>query len=175
MRSNLSEANLSDANASKAELARANLQGALLADTDLSYANLARANLTGAVLTATDFTGAYTLLTHFEDSDLSQAVGLKQDQIDIACGNDGTVLPEGLTRPRRLALSHRIGHSAGTLPNVLRARPHRHVYPAALAVRQPRRRCTAQKSKAPQATSSASPEAGRGLAPQVADARQQQS
>ena len=87
---------LGDANLSKAELARADLAGAALTNADFSYANIARANLSGATVAATNFTGAYTLLTRFDDSDLSGATGLTQEQINIACGNGGTILPEGL-------------------------------------------------------------------------------
>jgi hypothetical protein len=39
------------------------------------------------------------LLTRFEDSDLSQAIGLTQEQINISCGNEKTVLPQGIERP----------------------------------------------------------------------------
>jgi hypothetical protein len=32
-------------------------------------------------------------------TDLSQAVGLTESQIGIACGGEDTVLPDGMTRP----------------------------------------------------------------------------
>jgi hypothetical protein len=60
----------------------ANLKGALLTKTNLNDANLRGANLTG-----TDLRGA----------DLRGAKNLTQMQLDQACGDAHTKLPEGLT------------------------------------------------------------------------------
>jgi hypothetical protein len=65
----------------------ANLKGALLAKTNLSNANLTGANLTGTSLSGANLTGA----------DLRGAKNLTQMQLDQACGDAHTKLPEGLT------------------------------------------------------------------------------
>ncbi len=118
-RANFKEANLAGANLTKAELPRANLTGANLARADLSktemgravlskadltgaslrFANIARADLTDANLEGVDFTGSYTYLTRVEGADLSQTLGLNQNQLDISCGDAETKLPAGLERP----------------------------------------------------------------------------
>ena len=43
--------------------------------------------------------GAYLYLTRIEGSDLSGVLGLTQWQVDVACGDGDTKLPEGLSRP----------------------------------------------------------------------------
>ena len=103
-RSDLKDADLTGANLEKVELGRSNLSGAKLSGVSMRYANLSRVIFGGNSLAGVDLTGAYTLLTRFEDVDLSTSLGLQQFQIDIACGNDKTHLPDGLNRPRRLAL-----------------------------------------------------------------------
>ncbi|MGC0389367.1 pentapeptide repeat-containing protein [Bradyrhizobium sp. USDA 241] len=81
----LSFANLRDATLSGATLSGADLSGVILFNADLSRANLSGASLLGA-----------TLL----DADLSGARNLTQAQLDKACGNANTKLPEGLTIKR---------------------------------------------------------------------------
>ena len=83
-RANLERANLEGANLGWANLERANLEGAYLVEANLVEANLGGANLEGANL---------------EGADLRGAVGLTQEQVDSALGDDETILPEGLTRP----------------------------------------------------------------------------
>ena len=60
-------------------------------DANLSGANLAHASLTGA-----DLTGARLTITSIKGADLHLAKGLTQAQIDQACGDAETKLPEGL-------------------------------------------------------------------------------
>jgi uncharacterized protein YjbI with pentapeptide repeats len=50
-------------------------------------------------LSGADLTGAYTLLIRIEGTDLSGVMGLTQQQLDIACGDAETKLPEGLAHP----------------------------------------------------------------------------
>ncbi len=64
----------------------ANLSGAELYHADLSGANLFTANLSGADLVGADLRGAF----------LRDAQNLTQEQLDTACGNSNTKLPEGL-------------------------------------------------------------------------------
>ncbi len=65
----------------QADLSRANLQGA-----DLGFANLQSANLRSAKLQ-----GAYLL-----GADLTKAKNLTREQLDKACGDDKTKLPDDL-------------------------------------------------------------------------------
>jgi len=71
---NLQEANLQETNLQDATLAKADLNGARL-----DSAGLNRANLKGAIL--------------------SSAVGLTQTQLNVACVDEKTKLPPGLSRP----------------------------------------------------------------------------
>lgn len=98
-RANLSGADLTEADLSKAEFERALFRDATLERAKLSYADLARAHLGGARMAGADMTGAYTLLIRIEGTDLSGVTGLIQQQLDIACGDMETKLPEGLARP----------------------------------------------------------------------------
>ena len=70
-----------------ANLQRANLGGAYLQGANLTGANLQKANLSGA-----DFQGA-----NLRGAKLTEAEHLTQQQLDEACGNKETRLPEGLT------------------------------------------------------------------------------
>ena len=78
---------------------RAMLSGARLDDANLRHAELARADLRGATLASADVTGAYTHLTRLEGADLSRVAGLTQGQLDLACGDEETLIPAGLERP----------------------------------------------------------------------------
>jgi uncharacterized protein YjbI with pentapeptide repeats len=93
---NLSGANLSRANLRSADLSGANLSGANLRGANLSGAYPIRANLTGANLSAVDLTGA-----NLSGANLRGAKDLIQTQLNEACGNNDTELPEGLD-PTRL-------------------------------------------------------------------------
>ncbi|MCH8176957.1 MAG: pentapeptide repeat-containing protein, partial [Proteobacteria bacterium] len=84
---------------SRAELGRVNFSDAQLKDVDFEYSNLSRARFNGAKLTDVNFLGAYTFLTRFENVDLSATSQLSQAQLDMACGNIYTQLPQGLERP----------------------------------------------------------------------------
>ncbi len=69
----------------------ADFKGASFRHTDLAGANLAHAKLDGA-----DFSGATLTITSFKGTDLSQAKGLTQSQLDRACGDADTKPPAGL-------------------------------------------------------------------------------
>jgi uncharacterized protein YjbI with pentapeptide repeats len=60
------------------------MKAAELDGASLRYANVSRADFTGARLTGTD---------------LSKALGLTQEQLDIACGDAAAKLLPGLKRP----------------------------------------------------------------------------
>ena len=52
-----------------------------------------------ADLRGVNFTDAIFLLTHIEGADLSRAIGLTQEQLAEACGDEDTKLPKGLEAP----------------------------------------------------------------------------
>jgi uncharacterized protein YjbI with pentapeptide repeats len=82
----LDGADLRQANLIDADLRRASLVGARLDHAWLSGSNLRGANLEGASLR-----GAWLL-----GADLRESVGLQQTQLDGACGDETTQLPDGL-------------------------------------------------------------------------------
>jgi uncharacterized protein YjbI with pentapeptide repeats len=97
----LNRVDLTGANLTGANLGLADLNGAYLSSADLSGANLSGANLRGADLTGAnlrsanlrdaDFSVAYLIR-----ADLTGAKNLIQTQLNEACGNNETGLPEGL-------------------------------------------------------------------------------
>ena len=90
--------NLRNANLSYANLSGANLVNARLSDADLSKADLSNANLWNAILwdaRLSDANLSNAILWHARH--LSGAKNLTQRQLNDACGNEQTKLPEGLT------------------------------------------------------------------------------
>ena len=85
-------ANFDGANATLMCMSFANFTNASFRGTELSGANLAGAKLDGA-----DLTGAKTSITSFLGTDLRHVKGLTQTQLNIACSDDKTLLPPGLT------------------------------------------------------------------------------
>jgi uncharacterized protein YjbI with pentapeptide repeats len=90
----LEEANLQKANFRNATLEGANLQKANFRNAILEGANLQGANFRNATLKEANLQGA-TL----QGADLRNAESLTQDQIDQACVDERTQLPQGLRRP----------------------------------------------------------------------------
>jgi uncharacterized protein YjbI with pentapeptide repeats len=100
IRVNFSGSNLIGANFSKSDAGRTMFDGAIMGNNNFSFANIARADFRKAIMKgAVVIEGAFTFQTRFEGVDLTNFVGLQQWQIDIACGNETTVLPEGLNKP----------------------------------------------------------------------------
>jgi uncharacterized protein YjbI with pentapeptide repeats len=100
-RANLPDAHLEGANLWEAHLEGADLRGAHLEGAELLEAHLDRAALRGAYLQ-----GAYLQHAHLEEAfldrtDLRDAVGLLDNQLRGAFGDNRTELPEGVTRPKR--------------------------------------------------------------------------
>jgi uncharacterized protein YjbI with pentapeptide repeats len=92
----LNGAYLSGANLSGANLSRTNLRSADLSGTDLSGANLRGADLTGAFPIGADLSGANLGGADLTAANLRGAKNLIQTQLNEACGNKETELPEGL-------------------------------------------------------------------------------
>ena len=85
----------------RADLSGANLQGALLRDANLERADLRGANLQGAVLqraclVEANLTRANLQEANLQGANLQGARNLVQEQLDQACGDEKTQLPEGL-------------------------------------------------------------------------------
>jgi uncharacterized protein YjbI with pentapeptide repeats len=93
----LVRANLKGADLRGANLFAADLSGASLWDADLRDALLAKTDLSGANLSDADLSRANLLDAYLVGADLSHASGLTQEQLDGACGDDTTQLPQGLT------------------------------------------------------------------------------
>lgn len=85
----LTEANLPNAKFAEANFSRADLSRATFTNTDFTGAHFDRANLTDTNINGADFSGA----------DLSTSQGLKQAQLDTACGDMKTRLPVGFSLP----------------------------------------------------------------------------
>ncbi|MCP5283006.1 MAG: pentapeptide repeat-containing protein [Rhodoferax sp.] len=99
-RANLSGANLSRATVRKAELQRANFEGANLDGANLTGADMARANLANTRLDGTRLAQARMFRTRLEGVDLSRTSGLTTPQLEIACGDARTRLPDGVKAPK---------------------------------------------------------------------------
>jgi hypothetical protein len=95
----LTGAQLVGANLTEAQLIGTELIGANLIEANLTDAKLAAANLTEAWLEEAKLTGAYLEQADLTGADMTRAVGLDQEQVDLAIGSETTVLPEGLRRP----------------------------------------------------------------------------
>lgn len=96
----LKSADLSAANLSRADLREANMTEADLSDvhfieSNLEEANLSNANLNGADLSGANLAGASLIGADLSSADLSRA-NVNQAQLAVACGDQGTNLPEGL-------------------------------------------------------------------------------
>jgi hypothetical protein len=114
---NLISAIFTGANLASARLQKADLRGAWLRGANLTRANLHRADLThrpplqrdtrlsvphslppGAPRAA-DLTGATLHKTRLQGVDLREVYGLTQGQLNSACVDDATQLPDGFIRP----------------------------------------------------------------------------
>jgi uncharacterized protein YjbI with pentapeptide repeats len=93
---NLSGANLGGTNLTGADLSGANLRGTKLIGANLSGAYPVGADLTGATLRGADLTGATLRGATLRGATLRGAKNLIQTQLNEACGNNETELPEGL-------------------------------------------------------------------------------
>jgi uncharacterized protein YjbI with pentapeptide repeats len=93
---NLSRADLVGANLSRARLITANLSGANLSSANLSGADLRGANLSRARLDDANLSGA-NLRNHPTFRRVGGAINVTRAQLDVACGDEKTRLPHGLT------------------------------------------------------------------------------
>jgi hypothetical protein len=92
-------AHLKRANLGGVPLEEANFEGARLEEACLVGARLTRAQFVNARLDRAILARAQLEKTSLLGVDLRYTIGLTQSQIDMACLDDTTQLPEGLTRP----------------------------------------------------------------------------
>lgn len=95
-KANLSEAVLVRARLEEADLNRAHLLSAQLARADLARADLSSADLRGSNLAEARLNGANLVGARLEGVDLSNAVGLETQQIELASIDAATKLPNML-------------------------------------------------------------------------------
>jgi len=89
---NLSGANFDNAVALYMCMSYANFTNASFRNADLTGVNLAHSDLSGA-----DLTGAKLDIASLKGANLATAKGLTQAQMDVACSDEETRLPDGLT------------------------------------------------------------------------------
>lgn len=82
-----------------ANLSLTNMFGMRATGANFTGANLDEAQLVGAYFGASQFSGARLRGANLSGADLSNARGLSQDQLNTACGDATTALPQGLTVP----------------------------------------------------------------------------
>ena len=100
VRGNFSNSILKNIDMSKGEFFRIEFEGADLADVDFSSSNLARSDFRGATFSGPiSMANTFLFLTRLEGLDMSQVSGLQPWQLELACGDDSTVLPSGVARP----------------------------------------------------------------------------
>ncbi len=99
-RANFTEADLSGVNFKKARLYRVNLTRAKVYSANLTKADLDSANLSNANLFGTNFKKANLSDADLSGAFLSRTKNLTQEQINEAKGNEKTMLPDGLKRPK---------------------------------------------------------------------------
>ncbi|RKQ72045.1 uncharacterized protein YjbI with pentapeptide repeats [Litorimonas taeanensis] len=88
--------NFTGSNFSDAQLYHVNLREAVLDEASFKDVSFGFATLTDASLKGTDFS----------DAKMSNVQGLKQSQLDLACGNAMTELPDGLSIPYCVTAAH---------------------------------------------------------------------
>lgn len=99
-RTDFTGANLTGADFQKAELGRAVFDKAVITGASFPTANLSRVEFRTATFEGPiDLTNSFLFLTRLEGVDLSQAKGLQQWQVDLACGDANTKLPSGVKAP----------------------------------------------------------------------------
>ena len=99
-RVDFSSSTFTSADMSKAEFARANFSGSQMSGVNFDFSNLARADLRGITYDkAPSFKNSFLYQTRLEGLDLSGSTELQVWQINLACGDENTVLPSGMERP----------------------------------------------------------------------------
>ncbi|WP_306016556.1 pentapeptide repeat-containing protein [Oceanicaulis sp. MMSF_3324] len=96
----LSLATMNRANFTRTNLSIANLFGARFTSASFVHADLSRSTAVGAYFGSADMTGARLEGANLSGAEMATARGLTQSQLNLACGDESTQLPAGLTIPR---------------------------------------------------------------------------
>ncbi|HMK22138.1 MAG TPA: pentapeptide repeat-containing protein, partial [Terriglobales bacterium] len=99
VRAQFNEAKLEAAHLVSADLRGSNFTQAMLAHANLQEANLREASLARADLTGAQLDAAELQKAGLQGANLALVTGLTQAQLDTACVDEQTKLPEGLSRP----------------------------------------------------------------------------
>jgi uncharacterized protein YjbI with pentapeptide repeats len=97
--SDMSAAVMNNTNLSGADLRDVNAYGAVFTSVNFAGANLTNASFVGTYLEGANFRGATLTGVNFSGAEMNRAVGLTQRQLDGACGDATTTLPQGLRIP----------------------------------------------------------------------------
>jgi uncharacterized protein YjbI with pentapeptide repeats len=81
------------------DLRDVNAYGGVFSSASFAGANLTNATFVGAYLQGANFSGAILHGTNFSGAEMDRARGLTQRQLNVACGDDTTQLPRGLSIP----------------------------------------------------------------------------
>ena len=73
--------------------------GGVFSSASFAGANLTNAGFVGTYLRGANFSGATLTGANFSGADMTGARGLRQSQLDRACGDSATALPSGLHIP----------------------------------------------------------------------------
>lgn len=96
----LSSAVLSRTSFAGGDLRDVNAYGAVLTGASFARADLTNASFVGAYLQGANFAGARLSGVNLSGAEMDRATGLRQGQLNQACGDDSTLLPRGLSVPR---------------------------------------------------------------------------
>lgn len=99
-RADFSDSSLVNADLSKGQFSRVKFSGATLENVNFDFSSLARSDLRDVKLEGNiSMSGTFLFRTHLEGVDLNMITGLKDWQLELACGDETTKIPDGLTRP----------------------------------------------------------------------------
>ncbi|ATC31812.1 pentapeptide repeat-containing protein [Caulobacter vibrioides] len=96
----LSTAVMNRSSFASGDLRDVNAYGGVFTGASFARADLTNASFVGAYLQGANFTGARLAGVNFSGAEMGRAAGLKQSQLNQACGDDSTLLPRGLSIPR---------------------------------------------------------------------------
>ncbi len=106
-RADFSGATLENSDLSKGQFSRVNFKDASLNKINLDFTSLARSDLRGVNFDGpVSMHGTFLFRTHLEGLDLNKITGLQSWQLELACGDETTIVPDGLTRPTRWPCSN---------------------------------------------------------------------
>ena len=99
-RADFSGAVLTNSNLSKGQFSRVNFTDASFDNVNLDFTSLARSDLRGVMFKGpVSMEGTFLFRARLEGVDLNNISGLENWQLELACGDDATVVPSGLSRP----------------------------------------------------------------------------